>query len=72
VLSNVVKDLRKHDHWQFFVQFFQKQQDDLVAELRAGNVKDITKLEVINSQLELFERLKNLDAWSEKSNFQDK
>jgi hypothetical protein len=72
MLSSIIVDLRKHDHWQFFVQFFQAQQNELLLELQSGSVKDITRLEVINAQLETFERLKNLDAWADKSNHQSK
>ena len=66
MLINTVERLKRDYLWKYFIEFFEAQQNELVTELQAGSVKDITRLEVINSQLQLWERLKGLEEWASK------
>jgi hypothetical protein len=67
MLSSTVARLKREDLWKHFVEFFEERQGDLVTELQSGSVKDLSRLESINSELGIWERLKNLDAWVDKS-----
>ena len=66
MLISTVQRLRRDDLWKYFIEFFEEQQNELLTELQSGSVKDITRLEVINSQLQLWDRLKGLDDWATK------
>jgi hypothetical protein len=67
MLESVIIRLKKDLLWKHFVEFFEAEQAKLLTELQSGSVKDLERLNLINSHLELFERLKNLDQWAAKS-----
>jgi hypothetical protein len=67
MLAETIRRLKREDTWKYFVEFFELEQSKLVSELQSGSVNDLTRLAVINSQLDLLDRIKGLDSWAEKS-----
>ena len=65
MLQDVIKGLKRQSQWILFTEFFDKQINELMTELRGG-IKNIERLNEINTQLDLYERLKDLDLWASK------
>ena len=67
MLAETIRRLKREDLWKYFVEFLELEQSELVSELQSGSVNDLTRLSVINAQLEILDRIKTLDSWAEKS-----
>lgn len=63
MLDQIIQSLKKQGQWEFFVTFFSERQDELIGELRSG-VETLERLNEINNQLELYEKLKDLGTWA--------
>lgn len=67
MIAQLIDRMRKEDTWKYFEEAYSQMQDEIIRDMRAGNIKTTEQLMVANSQLDLLERVKNLDSWSSKS-----
>ena len=67
MLKGLIQNLKETDRWQLLVNFFKNKRNESLETLmnKAPNIEQ-WDIDRTNFEIEMFERLMNLDKWIEK------
>jgi len=67
MLKGLIQNLKETDRWQLLVNFFKNKRNESLETLmnKAPNIEQ-WDIDRANFEIEMFERLMNLDKWIEK------
>jgi hypothetical protein len=61
MLKDLIKRLREEGRWGIIEDTFIAMKDEILGEMRSGQIKTQTDLEIANAKLELLDRCVNLE-----------
>lgn len=64
MIEHIVARMKKDGEWQYFTAIYDQMIDEIISDMRSGNIKTTEKLLEANVQLDLLERVKNIDSYS--------
>lgn len=66
VLNEIIQNLKHNSQWDWFVKAFKSMQQDILDDMRNGDIKTIEDLKVANAKLDLLDRCISLDKYKGK------